>query len=515
MTDVAGIEDPQTESGRTAIVVGAGMAGLVAARELALAGVSVTLFEASDNVGGAVASHEVGGLVLDAGAESFATKSSAFTDLADLLGLGEQIIAPHPAGAWVHFMDSKNRQKSAPLPKGATMGIPSDLNDPALAVILGRRGIIRAKLDENLPKGVGAKSKTLADLVRARMGQRVIDRLVTPIVGGVYSASVAELDPEVVLPGIRSALAEHGSLSAAIASLRRPAVKAGSAVGGLRGGIFQIAQAVRTDLTQQGADLRLNTRVLSIAPTADGGWTVHTESTKTESAGIASRDAEPARPAATKASPVAPKKAGAKKVTAQSESSEFSADLVVVATEATTAIDLVGLLAPSAQKLGDIEGAKLTLVTIVVDVPELDAAPRGTGVLVSPLVKDVKAKALTHSTVKWEWLAEEEGPGTHVIRLSYVEGALPEEEEAVIATALSDASTLLDRVISQDDVIDWDQRTWQTAATSLVTGRKEMIKEFRMELSKIPTLATTGAWLAGNGLVSVIADAQKRARGLL
>lgn len=474
MTDGSGSEKTSPAPPRTAAVVGGGIAGLVAARELAHAGITVTLLEAGAEIGGPVAAHEVGGLVLDAGAESYAKRSNAFEELAAQLGLAEQLVDPNPVGAWLEYADGRGEAKATQLPGHGVLGIPGDLDDPVLREILGRTGLLRAKLDANLPRGVGAKSRSLADLVRSRMGQTVLDRLVAPVVGGVYSTSPAELDPEAAVPGLLAAMREHGSLAAAVAAIRSTSgrAKAGSAVGGLRGGIFQIAQALRTELEELGVQIRRECPVGSVRRIGTA-WHLSIPD------------------------------------------GELEVERVVVATEAAGALALLGGLVPEADAFeaalgGKIQGTKLSLVTIVVDLPELDAAPRGTGVLVSEQVKGISAKTLTHATVKWPWLADEEGPGTHVLRLSYREGA-----ESGLPQALADASALLGQNVREEDVLDWARVEWTTSVPAAGVGQKARIAAFREGVSKIDGLTVTGAWLAGNGLVSVIADAQAQARNLV
>ncbi|WP_255579506.1 FAD-dependent oxidoreductase [Cryobacterium sp. PAMC25264] len=85
------------------IVIGGGVAGLVAARECAHLGLNVLVLEAADVVGGAVAGHEVAGLPLDAGAESFAVRGNTVAAFVANLGLADQIVEPNPAGAWLHL----------------------------------------------------------------------------------------------------------------------------------------------------------------------------------------------------------------------------------------------------------------------------------------------------------------------------------------------------------------------------------------------------------------------------
>ncbi|KGM14846.1 hypothetical protein N867_14945, partial [Actinotalea fermentans ATCC 43279 = JCM 9966 = DSM 3133] len=89
----------------TVAVVGGGVAGLVVARDLAAAGRDVVLLEGGERLGGSVASHEVAGLVLDSGAESFATRTTAVADLLADLGLADDIVTPSPAGAWLQLPD--------------------------------------------------------------------------------------------------------------------------------------------------------------------------------------------------------------------------------------------------------------------------------------------------------------------------------------------------------------------------------------------------------------------------
>ena len=77
------------------VVVGGGMAGLVVARECARPGFAVTLLEGSERVGGSVAPLAIGGMTLDAGAESFATRGGHVAELLDDLGLTGDVVQPN------------------------------------------------------------------------------------------------------------------------------------------------------------------------------------------------------------------------------------------------------------------------------------------------------------------------------------------------------------------------------------------------------------------------------------
>lgn len=237
-------------------VVGGGVAGLVAARTLVLEGAQVTLLEASDRLGGTVTSHEVGGLTLDAGAESFATRGGTVAALATSLGLAAEVAEPNPAGAWLQRTDGS----TVPLPATNLLGIPGVPLASDVISAVGARAAFRAQLDQLMPSTVGGRSTTLGELVRRRMGRGVLDSLVTPIVQGIHSRHPDELDLDRVAPGLRAALLREGSLARAVRELRGSAT-AGAAVNGIRGGVHRLVIELTADLARFGVDVRLGSRV--------------------------------------------------------------------------------------------------------------------------------------------------------------------------------------------------------------------------------------------------------------
>ncbi|MBG6223772.1 oxygen-dependent protoporphyrinogen oxidase [Arthrobacter sp. CAN_A2] len=475
---------PERARPRTVVVVGGGMAGLVAARTLVQRGLRVTVLEKSDRFGGTVDSRVLGGFQLDSGAESFSTRSVTVPALADELGLGGRIVTPDASGAWVQLPGKDLQAAAQPLPNSGVLGIPADPSDPSIGAILGRAGSLRAAQDTVLPVGSLATRPgvSLGELVRTRMGEDVLTRLVAPVAGGVFSADPDDLDVDSVAPGLRATMGRVGSLGAAAGALRR-AAPAGAAVGGLAGGIAQLRDALVQRLREDGADLRTNEHVSGLAR-AGAGWIVTTDHS-----------------ALTRRLP---------------------ADAVLLATEGRSAVDLLvpSLPALAGERPDAVPG--VALVTLVVDVPELDARPRGTGVLVARGVAGVAAKALTHATAKWAWLRDQAGPGSHVLRLSF--GRVGDEPTAVgLATpdgvlyrhALADASTLLGVPIGEADVLDWDVVRWAGALPHASVGHRERVARIRaLVAGQSASLAVTGGWLAGTGLVAVIDDARARADAL-
>ena len=365
-----------------------------------------------------------------------------------------------------------------PAPRTGVLGIPGDLNDPTLAGILSKSGIRRAKLDRVLPASVGAQAQTLGELVRKRMGQQVLDRLVAPVTSGVHSTHPEELEIDSVVPGLRRALAERGSLTAASASLRQLS-PAGSQVAGLVGGMNQLSEALVRDVLRRR--VRILTGYDAIAIDRDpyrGGWTLLQRAPQTGER-------------------VAP----------------VHGDYLVMATDGPTTLRILGSHVDSTL-LPQIEaGHEIALVTLAVDQPALNSSPRGTGVLVSDQVVRVRAKALTHASAKWSWVAEEMGEGKHLLRLSYgrgnEHGPLREVslyDDQLITLAMHDASTLMDTTIGRDQLLGADVVRWNGSLPTARPGHQEKVQKFRSALRELEGVTAVGAWLSGNGLAAVTAD---------
>jgi oxygen-dependent protoporphyrinogen oxidase len=417
------------------VVVGGGIAGLVVARRLLVAGRSVTLLEASDRLGGSVGRHTVGGITLDSGAESFATRGGTVAALVRELGLGDEIVAPDPTGAWLQT----SAGESVRLPATSLLGIPGSPAAPDVAHVIGAAAASAAReLDERLPATVGADARTLGELVRVRMGGAVLDQLVAPIVHGVHSASPDDLELDRLAPTLRAALLAEGSLAAAVRSLRA-AAPAGTAVAGIRGGLARIVDALVADLERLGADIRLGTRVLSVA------------------AGAVTTDGD------------------------------VTGGGVI---EGHVVVACAGLLETAARTPPRV----VTLATLVLDAPQLDAAPRGTGVLVAEGAPGVSARALTHATAKWPWLAERAG-GLHVVRLSY-----SVEPADLAETARADAAALLGVRIDASAVVDTARVQWtRPTSTEIVPAGITLV----------------GEAAAGTGLANIIGHSQTQAESVL
>ncbi len=184
------------------LVVGGGIAGISAA--LALRGrAEVTLREQSGLVGGKL---RVGPLGVDEGAEAFLFRLPEGVAAASEVGAELAHPATSSALLWIGG-------KLRPLPPGTMLGIPGDLR--AAAPVLGLRGAARAALDLVLPATPTDADPAVGAYVRARLGDRVVDRLVDPLLGGIYAGRADELSLQMTTPQLAPVLKERSLLLAA------------------------------------------------------------------------------------------------------------------------------------------------------------------------------------------------------------------------------------------------------------------------------------------------------------
>jgi oxygen-dependent protoporphyrinogen oxidase len=269
-------------------------------------------------------------------------------------------------------------------------------------------------------------------------------------------------------------LVQAGSLAGAARLLRGGGERAGSAVATLTGGLHTLLAPLVEAIRVAGGEVRTGTRVTAVAG-AGQGWRVELDA----------------------GSPV-------------------TARAVVLAVPARVAARLIGTADPdlSVQAL-QAPITPVLICTLVLDDHRLDGAPRGTGMLVSAHTSGVLAKALTHATAKWNWLADTAGPGRHVLRLSYGRGhgQLPDRAD-LPDIALGDAAELLGVNLSPAAVVDAAVVSWPSALPAPRPGHADAVRALRERLGPI-RVTVVGAAVAGSGLAGVVGDARREAAALI
>ncbi len=491
------------------VIVGGGIAGLAAAFFLRDAPVRVTVLEGSPRLGGKLAVSEVAGVAVDAGAEALLTRRPEGTGLIRDAGLGDQLVAPGTTSSAIW-----TRGAMRPLPQRQFMGVPADLapaGDLARSGVLSAGGLARAREDLDRPATPCDGDTPVAAYVGARFGAEVVDRLVDPLLGGVYAGRSEELSFAATLGPLAKAAPAHRSLAAAAASLlpappepQRPG-QAGAApperppvFTTLAGGLGTLPAALAE---ASGAVIRTRATVRELARTATG-WRL------------------------TVGSAAAPE--------------EITADAVVLALPARPAARLLagvpGASLASAA-LSGIEYASMAIVTLAYPRSRFPAAQgtqgerahgeqaqgeqaRGeqvqrSGYLV-PAVDGRAVKAVTFSTVKWPHLA---GPGradhagpVDLIRCSLgrigEEGVLQRDDSELVALAVAD---LAEATGAQGPPLDTRVTRWGGALPQYTVGHLDRVAAIRAGVAAQPGLAICGAAFDGIGIPACIGTARSAA----
>lgn len=554
-----------------ALVIGGGIAGLSAAWQLTQDGLKPLLVEARGYLGGLIAPGYIGPVQVDLGAETFVPRGAETAQMVAALGL--EALAPSGDGARLFLppnrANGESRWRLWRFLRDAYLGIPADPSADDVVAVLGAKAAQRAAQDRHLGSevGQGAEGETLAGFVAARMGQAVVDRLVRPIVAGIYTCDPADLATDTVTPGLRQATREHGCLADAVAFLLARSRKA---TGGrsvdkcVRGGMFQLTAALSQAITTAGGTVltRVGAQQL-IAPDAAGNADTASGATTCGASGAsnaASHDASdssttpdssdywqvvlaPTKPGPTPSSEPVP--AGAPRT--------LRTKRLVVACSARPALRLLASANLTALDT-DITipvGAPIARYSLLVDSPELDAAPVGQGLLVAPaspascadtqaeqgqaspdtqpgavepsnqgsptqpdaVESPVGAKALSHLNVKWPWIAQALAPHQHLLRLSY--GRLGQSEPQVsLEQALADVQVLTGVTIRPEQVSEHKLVRWNGTLPPLPPSYRARIAAFMSQVENIEGLAVTGAWVGGTGVNAVVAHARTNARRL-
>jgi len=450
------------------LVVGGGLAGLLAAYDAARAGKTVQLFEAAKHCGGAISSIDIAGVRIDSGAESFATTRPETLALIEELGLSEKVVTPARSDARIYS------QGNAYLIPHGMMGIPSDLSDPHTIAILGSDAAQEAALLDSAPWNI-TDEKTLGAVVAKRMGAAVVEKIVNPIVAGVHASDSYLLEMESLVPGLLAKARELGSLHVAVRELRGGASRPGSAVAGIAGGMNLLTRALYAKLLEHGVKISQESAVTKVSRQSDGSWMTITNNQQVRST------------------------------------------YLVLATNPVVARNLLKDFPVIADLLAPITPIDVALVIMAVRAKRLEQVPLGSGILIAQAEQmPVVAKASTHASAKWEWVKNAAGD-FDIVRFSYGRnGVVDPSDENLLKAAASDLVAIYG--VEHPEIIEARVVRWPQSLMQAQVGHQDNLKKIRETLTLEPTLrglAIVGSGVSGNGIAGVIGRTRHDMKGLL
>ena len=451
-----------------AVVVGGGVSGLAAARGLSDQTDEVVVLEASPRCGGKLAATELEGVRVDAGAESLLARRPEAVGLARSLGLGDRLVAPTPARPRVLLGDA-----TVALPP-SVLGVPSDVD--ALDGLLSPAGMARARQEPDLPAPPLAGDVAVGRLVDDRFGPEVTDRLLEPLLGGVYAGHARGLSFAAVNPALFEAARVGGPLSAHAAAVgERSALASGPVFAGLAGGLVGLVEALLGDL----GDRRVLVRT---------GWVVRALARHGSGYELTTGPA----------------------TTGLHRTGRTRADAVVLAAPAGPTGRLLGGLCPAAAEFATMPYASTAVLTLAVR----GLGAPGSGLLVPPGQRPT-IKAVTYSSAKWAWVTELAegawGPAASLVRVSVgrlgEEDLLQVDDETLLRRTFAEACTLPGW--ASVSLIAGVVSRWGGGLPQYAVGHRLLVGRLRAELDQHRGLAVCGAGLDGVGVAACLASADR------
>ena len=452
------------------VIVGAGISGLAAARFVRRRArdADVTVLEGSPRIGGKLRLDTVAGVQVDVGAEAMLARRPEAVGLAREVGLGPDLVAPATTQAAI-WSDGR----LVPIPAGTVMGIPSNLAALEESGLLTPDELSAAR-HEPEQSGLPLSGDTaIGDLVTRRLGVAVTDRLVEPLLGGVYAGRANLLSLDATVPALGAALRNESSLLAAVRAALAPSAESAPdapVFAGIVGGIGRLPGAVAET---SGVVVRTNAMVRAIQRRTDDSWALTIGPTAAEES--------------------------------------IDADAVIVAVPAHPAARLLRSAVPkAADALAEIDYASVGIVTLAYRAGDARDRLPGSGFLVPPS-EDRLTKGATFSSRKWRWLADR-APDLVVLRGSIGRFGsvddLQRDDKDLVRTVIADisAATGLD-----SEPIEGIVTRWGGALPQYTVGHIDRVSAIRAAVADMPTLAVCGAAYDGVGIPACIATAEAAA----
>ena len=196
---------------RRIAIIGAGISGLAAAYRLTELApeYQVTLFDPRFRPGGVLNTIEKEGFEIEEGADNFITTVPWGLDLCKRLGIADKLVTTNPQFRQT-FVVFRNRLHK--LPDGFMMMAPTQMWPLATTRLLSPLGKIRAGLELFIPRKSDDADESMAEFGRRRMGREVFDRLIEPLISGVYAADLEKLSVLATMDRFRQMEKEHRSM---------------------------------------------------------------------------------------------------------------------------------------------------------------------------------------------------------------------------------------------------------------------------------------------------------------
>lgn len=457
------------------VVIGGGISGLAAAWHLCRLrhDVDVTVLEAGDRVGGKLRVGELEGLAVDEGAESMLATRPEAVGLVEEVGLGPDLVTPTAELPRVVVGGDL-----LPLPPGLMLGVPTDLAALARSGVLSSAALAQLPLDHVRPGRSVEPDISIGEYVARRLGTEAVDRLVAPLIMGVYADRATSVSMRAAAPRLWEAARTERSVLRAAQKARGAGAPGGRPFAGIRGGVGRLPLVLAERLVEAGTAVETGATVRALRRGHHGGWDVVVGPT--------------------------------------TEPRHVHADAVILAVPVPALAKLVkGLSVQAEAELSEMSTTSVGVVTLLYRTQDLPGGdlPDGSGYLVPPS-EGRPVKAATFSSHKWAWVAEEAGPRGLVAARASVGHAddvevLQRDDDDLVRLAADDLA-FVGRLGRARPVASRVTR-WGGGLPRFTVGHVDRVELVTASLHQLPGLGVCGAAFDGVGIAACVGRARAEA----
>ena len=466
---------------RRVAVVGAGIAGLTAAYEAGRhADVHATLFEASDRLGGTVETVHEQGFTIECGPDSWVSERTAARELAEELGLADEIIHSNDAVRRNYLVQGR---ALAPMPEGMRMMVPTRwlpiLESPLFSWQARLAYLREPKRADELKRSAAERpadfDETVRSFIERHFGAEATETVAGPLLAGVFGGDIDTLSAGAVLAPFVRMEREHGSL---IAPVMARAAEERARSGGaqplfttLRSGLGLLMKRLADGIQTEG--VRTETEIVSLRR-EQASWTL---------------------------------------MTARGESETF--DHVLLATPARVTRALLAPLHAEAAALLPQEATSAVVVALCFDraASERMRIPRGFGFLVPPGKAVSEEPELLAGTFMDQKFPHRAPPGCAFLRGFFGGAAAPHmmdwDDARIVQAARARFSRLLGPLPEAAVAV---VRRWPCSLPQYSVGHPQRMLLLAQCIEQLPGLSLIGNAYHGVGIPVLIQHARQAAR---
>lgn len=458
-----------SSNSRRVAVIGGGISGLAAAHRLNELdpACEIHLFEGDQKLGGVLqTSRTDDGYLLEHSADNFITNIPFALDLCKRLGMEAELL---PTNETLRKAYVLRQGKLYPVPEGFVLMAPSQIWSVVTTPILSWAGKLRLAQEYFIRRRESPADESLESFVTRRLGKEVYDRLVQPLIGGIYTADPQKLSVQATLQQFVQMEREHGSL---IKGMRKRSQTSGEGKeSGARYSMFvapkegmaQLIRKLHESLANQS--VHLGVKVTGIRQD-ERGWIV------------------------------------------QYGKEEEVFDAVIVALPAPQAAEVLSEQAAIANYLRQIPYAGCSVAIVTVDQSQIRKPVEGFGFVV-PEIEKRKILAVSFSSAKYPGRAPE---GKVILRV-FVGGAChpeladlsDEEMRSIVQSELSELIGL------EGEPENYLVTRWNGKMPQYHLGHLDRVAALEEEAAKLPGLELAGNAYRGVGVPQCIQSGEAAA----